>query len=196
VRANIGALTMFGGYASFQFLASLFMQNQLGWSPLETALSFLPAGLLVAFGSPRVGALVDRYGTQRLIALAFGAFVLGYGYFLFLSSNPTYGSQILPTMLLLGIGFGLGFPSMSMQATSGVADHEQGLASGLINTSFQVGGALVLAISSAVVASANSGDFLDAIKPAIGVVVGVSFIGLAAAISGLVGRREAVPATA
>ncbi len=56
-------------------------------------------------------------------------------------------------MLLLGVGFALAFPALNMQATAGVADHEQGLASGLVNTSFQVGGAIVLAVASAIVAS-------------------------------------------
>ena len=196
VRANIGAMAMFGGYASFQFLATLFLQNELGWSALHTALAFLPAGLLVAFGSPRVGALVDRFGTQRLIAAGFVSFVVGYALFLRVSPGPAYGAEILPTILLLGFGFALGFPSLSMQATSGIADQEQGLASGLVNTSFQVGGAVVLAIVSAIVASSGSTDFLDAMRPAIGVIVGVSVIGLVAAVSGLIGTREAVVATA
>jgi MFS family permease len=196
VRANLGAMTMFGGYASFQFLATLFLQNQLGWSALHTALAFLPAGLLVAFGSPRVGGLVDRFGTQRLIAVGFAAFTVGYALFLRVSHGPEYGAEILPTILLLGFGFALGFPSLSMQATSGIADHEQGLASGLVNTSFQVGGAIVLAIASAIVSSASTGDFLDAIRPAIGVVVGVSVVGFVAAVSGLLGSRETVAATA
>src|SRR6478735_6758527 len=196
VRANIGAMTMFGGYASFQFIATLFLQNELGWSPLHTALAFLPAGLLVAFGSPRVGALVDRFGTQRLIAVGFVSFVVGYALFLRVSHGPAYGAEILPTILLLGFGFALGFPSLSMQATSGIADHEQGLASGLVNTSFQVGGAIVLAIVSAIVASSGTTDFLDAIRPAIAVIVGVSVIGLVAALSGLIAGREAVVATA
>jgi MFS family permease len=196
VHANLGAAAMFGGYASFQFLATLFLQNELGWSALHTALAFLPAGLLVAFGSPRVGGLVDRYGTQRLIAVGFASFVAAYALFLPVSHGPSYGSAILPTILLLGFGFALAFPALSMQATSGIADHEQGLASGLVNTSFQVGGAIVLAIASAVVSSSGSTDFLVAIRPALGVVVGISAIGLVAAISGLVGSREAVPATA
>jgi predicted MFS family arabinose efflux permease len=196
VRANIGAMTMFGGYASFQFLATLFLQNELGWSALHTALAFLPAGLLVAFGSPRVGALVDRFGTQRLIAVGFIAFVIGYALFLRVDHGPVYGAAILPTILLIGFGFALAFPSLSMQATSGISDEEQGLASGLVNTSFQVGGAIVLAIVSAIVASSATTDFLDAMRPALAVIVGVSVIGLVAAISGLVGSREAVPATA
>ena len=98
--------------------------------------------------------------------------------------------------MLIGAGFALTFPSLNMQATSGVADHEQGLASGLVSTSIQVGGALVLAISSAIVASGSASDFLEAIQPALAVVVGVSALGLVATLSGLARAREAVPATA
>jgi MFS family permease len=196
VRANLGGMAMFGGYAAFQFVVTLFLQNELGWSSLHTALAFLPAGLLVAFGSPRVGALVDRFGTERLVATGFALFVAGYALFLRVGHSPTYMTDIFPTILLLGAGFALTFPSLNMQATAGIADHEQGLASGLVSTSIQVGGALVLAISSAIVASGAGSDFLDAIRPALAVVVGVSALGLVATLSGLARSREAVPATA
>ena len=63
VRANLGMATMFGAYVGFQFVGTLYLQEMHGWSPVETALAFLPGGLLVAFGSPRIGPLVDRYGT-------------------------------------------------------------------------------------------------------------------------------------
>ena len=196
VRANLGGMAMFGGYAAFQFVVTLFLQNELGWSSLHTALAFLPAGLLVAFGSPRVGALVDRFGTERLVATGFALFVAGYALFLRVGHSPTYMTDIFPTILLLGAGFALTFPSLNMQATAGIADHEQGLASGLVSTSIQVGGALVLAISSAIVASGAGSDFLDAMQPALAVVVGVSALGLLATLSGLARSREAVPATA
>jgi MFS family permease len=196
VRANLGGMAMFGGYAAFQFVVTLFLQNELGWSSLHTALAFLPAGLLVAFGSPRVGALVDRFGTERLVATGFALFVAGYALFLRVGHSPTYMTDIFPTILLLGAGFALTFPSLNMQATAGIADHEQGLASGLVSTSIQVGGALVLAISSAIVASGAGSDFLAAIQPALAVVVGVSALGLLATLSGLARSREAVPATA
>src|SRR5829696_8096506 len=68
VRANLGMMTMFGAYIGFQFVGTLYLQSVLGWSPVETALAFLPGGLLVAFGSPRLGPLVDRFGTARIIA--------------------------------------------------------------------------------------------------------------------------------
>jgi MFS family permease len=192
VRANLGAMATAGSYFGFQFIATLYLQSVLGWSALETALAFLPAGLLVAFGSTRVGPLVDRIGTQPLIGAAVLAFAAGYALFLRADLDPTYITMILPTMLLLGIGFALGFPSFNMQGTTGVADHEQGLASGLINTSFQVGGAITLAIVSAVLGDGQAGGqaFLDDAHTAIGVVTGVAALGLISALSGLVVRRR------
>jgi MFS family permease len=193
-RANIAAAAMAGSYFAFQFVVTLYLQSVLGWSAIETALAFLPAGLLVAFGSPRIGPLADRFGTTALIAGSFTAFVLGYLLFLRAGTAPSYPLVILPTMLLLGIGFALGFPSMNMQATTGIADHEQGLASGLLNTSFQVGGAIVLAIVSAVVGNGTAGGsdasaFLTASHTAVAVVAGIAGLGLLAALSGLAWRR-------
>jgi MFS family permease len=192
VRANLGAAAIAGSYFGFQFIATLYFQSVLGWSALETALAFLPAGLLVAFGSTRVGPVVNRIGTAPLIATAFLAFAGGYALFLRADLDPTYLTMVLPTMLLIGVGFALGFPSVNMQGTTGVADHEQGLASGLINTSFQVGGAITLAVVSAVIGDANSGGqaFLDDSHTAIGVVTGVAALGLISALSGLVVRRR------
>jgi MFS family permease len=196
VRANLGAMAVAGCYFGFQFVATLFLQSQLGWSALETAMAFLPAGLLVAFGSPRIGALVDRFGTGRLIAAGFVAFAAGYALFLPIDATPAYAVAILPTIILIGLGFVLSFGPLNMQATMGVGDHEQGLASGLVQTSFQVGGAVVLAIVSAVVSSrAAGGDFLDALHPSLAVVTGVAVLGLGVAASGLVGRREPALAT-
>lgn len=192
VRANLGASAIAGSYFGFQFIATLYLQSVLGWSALETALAFLPAGLLVAFGSTRVGPLVNRIGTAPLIATAFIAFAAGYALFLRADLDPTYLTMILPTMLLIGVGFALGFPSVNMQGTTGVADHEQGLASGLINTSFQVGGAVTLAVVSAVIGDGDAGGqaFLDDAHTAIGVVTGVAALGLISALSGLVVRRR------
>ena len=124
----------------------------------------------MAFGLVRVAA-IDRYGTERVIAAGFAAFVAGYALFLPIDSSPAYGLAILPTMVLIGLGFALTFPALNMQATMGVGDHEQGLASGLVQTSLQVGGAVVLAVVSAVVSSQAGGDF-DVLRPALGVVTG------------------------
>ncbi len=186
VRANLGMATVFGAYVAFQFVGTLYLQQTLGWSALHTALAFLPGGAIVAFGAPRIGPLVDRFGTTRLIAVGAAAFVAGYALFLRIDAVP-YWFTFLPTMLLIGIGFAICYPSLNIQATMGVADHEQGLASGLVNTSFQVGGALVLAIVSAV--ASGSGDIVDVYRQAIAVVVGVAVLGLVVALSGLIPAR-------
>jgi MFS family permease len=197
VRANLGMMTMFGAYIGFQFVGTLYLQSVLGWSPLETALAFLPGGLLVAFGSPRLGPLVDRFGTARIIAAGSLAFLVGYALFNRIGDSFSYAGLFLPTMVLIGVGFGLSFPAFNMQATAGIANHEQGLASGLVNTSLQVGGAIGLAISTAVI-SANSGGatqgaaLIDGFQPAIAVVTAISAIGLIVALTGtrvLRGRR-------
>ncbi len=186
VRANLGMATVFGAYVAFQFVGTLYLQKTLGWSALHTALAFLPGGAIVAFGAPRIGPLVDRFGTTRLIAVGAAAFVAGYALFLRIDAVP-YWFTFLPTMVLIGIGFALCYPSLNIQATMGVADHEQGLASGLVNTSFQVGGALTLAIVSAV--ASGSGDVIDVYRTAIAVVVGVAVLGLVVALSGLLPAR-------
>ncbi|NED50594.1 MFS transporter, partial [Micromonospora aurantiaca] len=128
VRANLSIVALFGSYLSFQFMMTLYLQDVLRWSPLKMAMALLPAGLLVAFGSPFVGRLIDRYGTPRLIISSMTSLSLGYGWFLATAGNaPHYAFTILPTMLLLGGGFAFGFSSIMAQATDGIDDSEQGL---------------------------------------------------------------------
>jgi MFS family permease len=196
VRANLGMMALFGAYVGFQFVATLYLQAMNDWSPVETALAFLPAGILVAVGSPRLGPVIDRYGPARVILIGATASLVGYVLALRLDTVPDYAGVLLPAVLLIGIGFMLLFPTFNIQATSGVADQEQGLASGLVQTSFQVGGAIGLAIVSAVVAaqaggSTDPGTLLDAYRAAIGVAVVIAAIGVAVALSGLVGERRA-----
>jgi MFS family permease len=200
VRANIGAGAMAGCYFGFQFVATLFLQSGLHWSALHMALAFLPAGLLVAFGSVRIGGLVNRVGTSPLVAAGFLAFVAGYALFLRVNDAPSYVVAILPTILLIGTGFAFAFPTLNMQATAGIADEEQGLASGLVQTSFQVGGALMLAVISAVItsyvgATPNATTLLNALAPALAIVTAVAAVGFAVALSGMT-RRRLVPAVA
>ncbi len=194
VRANLAAMAMFGSYIGFQFIGALYMQNLLGWSPIQMALAFLPAGLIVAFGGPHTGALVNRFGASRVILVAFGAFVVGYALFLRIDAAPQYVTMILPSMLLLGIGFALGFPTLNIQATAGVADDEQGLASGLLQTSFQVGGAAALATVTAVVTANGEAagrpmqEVLDTFYPGLALVAGIAVLGLVVTLSGVLGR--------
>jgi predicted MFS family arabinose efflux permease len=201
LRANLGMMALFGAYVGFQFVMTLYLQAMNGWSPVETALSFLPAGMLVAVGSPRIGPLVDRFGTARLIVAGAASSVAGYALILRFGSTPDYAGVLLPTMLLIGIGFMLLFPAFNIQATAGVANHEQGLASGLVQTSFQLGGALGLAIVTAVVSgraggSTNPDVVFDAYQTALIVTVAVAAIGLIVALSGLTRARSPEPALA
>jgi predicted MFS family arabinose efflux permease len=197
VGANLTAMTVFGSYVGFQFIGTLYMQNLLGWSPLAMALAFLPAGLIVAFGGPRTDRLVDRFGTGKVIAAGLAMFVPGYALFLRIDEHPAYAAVILPTMLLLGAGFALAFPSLNIQATAGVSDDEQGLASGLVQTSFQVGGAVVLAAVTAVIAAHGGAQattphaVLGGYYPALGVVTGVAGLGLVIAVVTTIRRRTA-----
>jgi MFS family permease len=192
-RANLGAMAVFGAYVGFQFVATLYMQTLLGWSALGMAFAFLPAGLIVAFGAPRIGALADRFGTERIIVVGGIAFVIGYALFLRIDEGSAYATVMLPTMLLIGTGFALTFPSLNIQATAGVADQEQGLASGLVSTSFQVGGAVVLAVVSAIVTSqtgsaTDAASLLDGYRPALAVVTLVAALGLLVGLTGILSR--------
>jgi MFS family permease len=192
-RANLGAMAVFGAYVGFQFVATLYMQTLLGWSALGMAFAFLPAGLIVAFGAPRIGALADRFGTERIIVVGGIAFVIGYALFLRIDEGSAYAAVMLPTMLLLGTGFALTFPSLNIQATAGIANEEQGLASGLVSTSFQVGGAVVLAVVSAIVTSqtgsaTDASSLLDGYHPAIAVVTLVAALGLLVGLTGILSR--------
>ncbi len=181
VRANLSVIALFGSYLSFQFMMTLYLQESQGWPPLRVALGLLPAGLLVAFSSPVVGRLINRYGTQRLINTAMASLALGYVWFLLTAGTaPHYVVTVLPTMLLLGGGFAFGFSSIMAQATEGVDDSEQGLAAGLVQTSGQVGAALVLAVVTALITVSGPAAHTDFSRyhPGINLVTGVAVAGL------------------
>lgn len=165
-RANLSAVGLFGSYLSFQFILTLYLQSVLGWSPLGMALALLPTGLLVASSAPFADRLIDRFGAPRLILTGLAALTLGYVLFLRVGTAPNYVTDILPSVLLLGVGFALAFPSINVQATAGIENSEQGLAAGLIQTSTQVGAALVLAVTTAIVSGhgnpADAGAAVDA----------------------------------
>jgi predicted MFS family arabinose efflux permease len=195
VRANLSMVALFGSYLSFQFMMTLYLQDVLHWSPLRMALALLPAGLVVAFGSPFVGRLINRYGTARLILASMVSLAAGYVWFLATAgATPNYAITILPTMLLLGGGFAFGFSSIMAQATEGIDDSEQGLASGLVQTSGQVGAALVLAAVTAVVAGGGvaKADFSQ-FQPGINLVTGVAIVGLLLSLVPLATRYRTRP---
>ena len=184
VRANLGAMVLFGSWVGFQFILTLYLQQLRGWSSLETGLAIFPAGLIVAIISTRIAGLVGRFGTNRLIIAGLTMISIGYALFLPIGLDSSYQFAMLPTFILAGLGFGLAFGPLNIAATMGVPAHEQGLAGGLINTSFQFGGALVLAVVTAV-NNANTGHdgtkqaLLDGFHPAL-------VVSLIAALGGLV----------
>ncbi|MFI5530891.1 MFS transporter [Kitasatospora sp. NPDC051853] len=197
-RANLTALALFGSYAGFQFIATLYLQRLLGWTALEMALAFLPAGALVALSATKMGAIVDRFGTGRLMVLGVLSLTLGYALFLRLDEHSGFATLVLPSMVLLGIGFALGFPSVNIAATNGVDDEEQGLASGLVNTAFQVGSALVMAAVTAVITAGSGGGEsaaaqLDGYRPALLLVTGISLVGFVVAAVGVALERRKAP---
>lgn len=196
-RANLSIIGLFGSYLSFQFILTMYLQNVLGWSPLAMALALLPTGLIVAASSPFASALIDRIGAVKLIVAGLAALSLGYLLFLHVGTSPNYALDILPSVILLGIGFALGFPSINVQATAGIHDDEQGLAAGLIQTSAQVGAALVLAVTTAIVAGAQAGHpagdaaaTLDTFRP--GLILSAVVAIVALAIAAAPQRRKAV----
>jgi hypothetical protein len=143
-----------------------------------------------------MASLLSRFGPAPLTALAFSCLIIAYAVFLRAGPRPDYPAVMLPATLLIGLAFGLGFSSLSVAATAGVPNAEQGLAASLFQTSFQVGGAVVLAIVTAVVDAAGAGHLasapatLAAYRPALIVITGVAAIGTLVALSGLRSQRS------
>jgi MFS family permease len=140
------------------FLSALYMQLVLHYTPMQVGLAFLPANLIMAAFSLGLSAkLVMRFGTRW--PLAFGLALATVGLLLFARApvNGEFLRDVLPGMLLLGLGAGIAFNPMLLAAMSDVAPSESGLASGMVNTAFMMGGALGLAILASLAASRTSG---------------------------------------
>jgi EmrB/QacA subfamily drug resistance transporter len=138
--------TIFGMF----FLLSLYMQIVLGFSPIQTGVGYLAVALTAVAASGIAQALVTRLGVKPVLAA--GLTLLGVGLILFtqVSVDGSYVTDLLPGFILVGVGLGFSFVPVSIAALAGVAGREAGLASGLINTSQQIGGALGLAILTTV----------------------------------------------
>ncbi len=156
----IGVLWAAAMFAWF-FLSALYLQLVLGYSPLQIGLAFLPANLIMAAFSLGLSArLVMRFGIR--LPLAAGLLVAAAGLAL-LARAPVDGNflvDVIPSMILLGFGAGIAFNPVLLAAMSDVGPSESGLASGLVNTSFMMGGALGLAILASL-AAARTGDLLE-----------------------------------
>ena len=185
VRANLGAMALLGSWFGFQFMLTLYLQQARGWSALETGLALLPAGLIVATLAPRVAPLVARFGVSRVIVAGLSSMVAAYALFLPIGLDSGYVTAMLPTFVLAGLAFGLAYGPLNIAATNGIAPEEQGLAGGLVNTSFQFGGALVLAIVTAVANANGASDgsaqgLVDGFHAAIWVSLAAALLGVVA----------------
>ncbi|MFI7060356.1 MFS transporter [Kribbella sp. NPDC050124] len=152
IRANLGAILLVGSFVGFQFVAVLYLQELLRWSELETGLALMVIGIDSVLAPTLTPWLVDRFGNGRVV---FGGFILAavaYAAFLPLGSNF---AVMLPAFLLLGLAFAFAYGPLTIAATEGVPEDEQGLASGVLTTSFQFGAAFGLAVVAAVLTAAD-----------------------------------------
>ena len=152
--ANIVGILWAAAMFAWFFLSALYLQLVLGYSPLRVGLSFLPANLIMgAFSLGLSAKLVMRFGLRK--PLGTGLILAAAGLVLF-ARAPVGGSfvaDVLPSMILLGFGAGMAFNPVLLAAMSDVAPEESGLASGVVNTAFMMGGALGLAVLASLAAS-------------------------------------------
>jgi MFS family permease len=142
------------------YLLSLYMQQVLGYSAMKAGLAYLAVALTAVVAAGVSQALVTRLGVKPVLATGMGLLSLGLLYFTQVSVDGTYVSDLLPGFLLIGVGLGFSFVPVSIAALAGIQQHEAGLASGLINTSQQIGGALGLAVL-VTVATSYTNDLLS-----------------------------------
>ena len=145
--ANLVQVLSVAGMFGMFFLGSLYLERVLGFDPLEIGLAFLPATVVMGVFSAGLSARVNaRLGARATLAPALALIVVGLVLFARAPVAGSYVADVLPSMVLMGVGAGLAFPSLMTLAMSGARPEDAGLASGLVNTSAQVGGALGLAV--------------------------------------------------
>ncbi|HEX3563203.1 MAG TPA: MFS transporter [Solirubrobacterales bacterium] len=148
--ANVVGILTGAALLSMFFLISLYMQQVLGYSPIKAGLSYLPLAGSIIISAGVASQLVTKVGFKPILAIGMALIAAGLAWFSQISVHGSFLGDILGPSLLAAVGLGLAFVPLTIAAVSGIEDREQGLASGLINTSEQVGGALGLAILAAV----------------------------------------------
>jgi EmrB/QacA subfamily drug resistance transporter len=148
--ANTVGLLLGASLFSMFFFISLYMQQVLGYSPIHAGLSYLPLAVTIIVAAGLGGQLVTRFGFKPILAAGMLFVSAGLFWFSQVSVGGGFLTDILGPSLLAAIGLGFGFVTSTIAAVSGVEQREQGLASGLINTSQQIGGALGLAVLSTI----------------------------------------------
>ena len=151
--ANVVGLLLGASLFSMFFFISLYMQQVLGYSPIHAGLSYLPLAVTIIVAAGLGGQLVTRFGFKPILAAGMALVALGLVWFSRVSVGGGFVSDLLGPSLLAAVGLGFGFVTSTIAAVSGVEEREQGLASGLINTSQQIGGALGLAVLSTIATS-------------------------------------------
>ena len=158
--ANVAGLLIGASLFSMFFFISLYMQQVLGYSAIKAGLSYLPLAVTIVISAGVASQLTTRIGFKPVLAAGMVFIASGLIWFSQVSVDGAYATDILGPSLLAAIGLGFAFVTSTIAAVSGVADHEAGLASGLINTSQQIGGALGLAVLSTV-ANSVTGSSLE-----------------------------------
>jgi EmrB/QacA subfamily drug resistance transporter len=148
--ANVVGILLGASLFSMFFFISLYMQQVLGYSPIHAGLSYLPLAVTIIIAAGLGGQLVTRFGFKPILAAGMGFVAVGLIWFSQVSVGGGFVSDILGPSVLAAIGLGFGFVTSTIAAVSGVKEQEQGVASGLINTSQQIGGALGLAVLSTI----------------------------------------------
>jgi EmrB/QacA subfamily drug resistance transporter len=202
--ANVAGLLLGAVVFANFFILTLYVQNVLGWSALKTGITFVATAGSAVLWAGVAQALVTRIGAKIVMAVGFVALTLGMLWYTQIPVDASYASDLLPGYLLVGFALPFSFIPVSIAALAGVEPHEAGLASGLINTAQQIGGAVGVAVTSSVllthytnaakVSPFDQAAFTRGCQLAFWVCVGVSAVGLIATLV-LIRRDElaAVP---
>ncbi|MBE7369039.1 DHA2 family efflux MFS transporter permease subunit [Ramlibacter pallidus] len=156
--ANVAGVLWAAAMFAWFFMSALYMQLVLGYTPLQVGLAFLPGNLIMAFMSLGASArIVMRWGIRGPLAVGLWIAALGLALFARAPVDGTFVLDVLPAMVLLGIGAGIAFNPMLLAAMNDVSPQDSGLASGVVNTSFMMGGALGLAVLASIAAARTTG---------------------------------------
>src|SRR4029077_15040017 len=135
------------------FFCTLYLQQVLGYNALKTGVAYLPLSITLIVASGAASRVVDRFTPTPVLIGGLLISTVGFVLLTRISGHSDYARHILPAMLVLGVGLGMSFVPITIAGTNGVAAADSGVASGLLNTTQQVGGSLGLAVLSAVSAS-------------------------------------------
>jgi EmrB/QacA subfamily drug resistance transporter len=161
--SNLSMLLVASGMFSMFYFASIYVQEILGYGPLKAGFAFLPFTFGIVIGAGAAQALISRIGIRAVTAAGLTIATVGLAFFTQISVSGTYWSEIFPGVAVMSIGMGLTFVPLTLLATTNVSNADAGLASGIFNTSQQIGGALGLAVLSTLAASRTSGLMADGV---------------------------------